>query len=96
MKKYEVKVSEHYEKTVMVQAKTLEQAREIVGLMFFSTDIIASKQEDFAYGEVSVKILNEQADDEEKNVLMEKMPEDCSLCEDLCPVCGTCTYDCEE
>ena len=87
MKKYDVTLTAHYQKTVSVYAESPEQAKEKTN---FTDD-------DFVCGEADITEQSEDSLDSAcENTLQEN--EDCSDCPYFCPVCGECMYedDCEE
>ena len=59
MKKFEVTLTGHYEKTISVYADSPEQAAEKVQIILFDTDFIDFSDEDFAYGEADIKEADE-------------------------------------
>lgn len=50
MKKFEVTLTGHYEKTISVYADSPEQAAEKVKIILFDTDLIDFSDEDFVCG----------------------------------------------
>lgn len=93
MKKYDVTLTGHYEKTISVYAESPEEAKEKTKIILFDTDLIQFSDEDFVCGEADITEENE--DDFEEN---EVTDEDCSGCPYFCPVCGECLYEdeCDE
>lgn len=94
MKKYDVTLTGHYEKTIAVYADSPEQAVEKVQVVLFDTDLIGFSEEDFAYGEADIKEADadgakeiDTPDEDEDECLK---CEDCSDCPYFCPVCGEC------
>ena len=102
MKKYDVTLIGHYEKTIAVYADSPEQAAEKVRIILCDTDLIDFSDDDFDYGEADIQEADEErtaenrADDEDEDECLKH--EDCSDCPYFCPVCGECMYedDCEE
>ena len=84
MKKYDVTLTAHYEKTISVCAESAEQAKAKTEIILFDTDLINFTDEDFICGEAKI---NESCEDE-----------CCSDCPYFCPVCGECMYEdeCDE
>lgn len=98
MKKYDVTLTGHYEKTISVYAESPEEAKEKTKIILFNTDLIQFSDEDFVCGEADITEENE-GDFEENEVTDEDMEdEDCSGCPYFCPVCGECLYEdeCDE
>lgn len=98
MKKYDVTLKGHYEKTISVYAESPEEAKEKTKIILFDTDLIQFFDEDFVYGEADITEENED-DFEENEVTDEDMEdEDYSACPYFCPVCGECLYEdeCDE
>lgn len=54
MKKYDVTLTAHYEKTISVCAESAEQAKEKTEMIMFDTDLINFTDDDFIYGEAKV------------------------------------------
>lgn len=94
MKKYDVTLTGHYEKTISVYADSTEQAAEKVQMILFDTDLIDFSDEDFAYGEADITEADEDgceerpAEDGDEDECLECG--DCSDCPYFCPVCGEC------
>ena len=82
MKKFEVTLTGHYEKTISVYAESPEQAAEKVQIVLFDTDLIDFSDEDFAYGEADIKEADEDGC--------------CSDRPYFCPMCGECMYEDED
>ena len=96
MKKFEVTLTGHYEKTISVYAESPEQAAEKVQIVLFDTDLIDFSDEDFAYGEADIKEAYEDGC-EEHSAEDEDMEDDCcSDCPYFCPMCGECMYEDED
>ena len=55
MKKYDVTLTGHYEKTISVYADSTEQAAEKVKTILFDTDLIEFSDEDFVCGEADIQ-----------------------------------------
>ena len=94
MKKYDVTLTAHYEKTVAVYADSPEQAKEKIETVLFDTDLIDFSDEDFVCGEA--KICGSCEDESCEDGDMEDGC--CSDCPYFCPVCGECVYEdeCDE
>lgn len=98
MKKYDVTLTGHYEKTISVYAESPEEAKEKTKTILFDTDLIQFSDEDFVCGEADITEENE-GDFEDNEFTDEDMEdEDCSGCPYFCPVCGECLYEdeCDE
>ena len=96
MKKFEVTLTGHYEKTISVYAESPEQAAEKVQIVLFDTDLIDFSDEDFAYGEADIKEADEDGR-EEHSAEDEDMEDDCcSDCPYFCPISGECMYEDED
>lgn len=98
MKKYDVTLTGHYEKTISVYAESPEEAKEKTKIILFDTDLIQFSDEDFVCGEADITEENE-GDFEDNEFTDEDMEdEDCSGCPYFCPVCGECLYEdeCDE
>jgi hypothetical protein len=54
LKKYDVTLTAHYEKTISVCAESAEQAKEKTEMIMFDTDLINFTDNDFIYGEAKV------------------------------------------
>ncbi len=101
MKKYDVTLTGHYEKTISVYADSTEQAAEKVKTILFDTDLIEFSDEDFVCGEADIQDADK--DGMGKNEVKtegedECLEQDCSDCPYFCPVCKECVYEdeCEE
>jgi hypothetical protein len=97
LKKYDVTLTAHYQKTVSVYAESPEQAKEKTKIILFDTDLINFTDDDFVCGEADITEQREDGlDGAGENTPQEN--EDCSDCPYFCPVCGECMYedDCEE
>ena len=100
MKKYDVTLTGHYEKTISVYANSPEQAAEKVKIVLFDTDLIEFSDEDFVCGEADIQDADEDgmkengADDEGEDECMEN--DDCSDCPYYCPMCGECMHEDED
>lgn len=96
MKKYDVTLTGHYEKTLSVYADTPEQAAEKVKIVLFDTDLVDFYDEDFVCGEADITDADENGceENESEDECMEN--EDCSDCPYFCPVCGECMYKDED
>ena len=97
MKKYDVTLTAHYEKTISVYAESPEQAKEKTQIILFDTDVIDFTDDDFVCGEANITELCEDSlCDNDNEELSEE--DGCSGCPYLCPVCGDCMCEdeCEE
>lgn len=97
MKKYDVTLTAHYQKTVSVYAESHERAKEKTKIILFDTDLINFTDDDFVCGEADITEHSEDGlDDTDEEELSEE--DDCSDCPYFCPVCGECLYEdeCEE
>ena len=97
MKKYDVTLTAHYEKTISVCAESAEQAKAKTEIILFDTDLISFADEDFVCGEAKI---NEACEDGAEDTAEEEANEDecCSDCPYFCPVCGECMCEdeCDE
>ena len=93
MKKYDVTLTAHYEKTISVCAESAEQAKAKTEIILFDTDLINFTDEDFICGEAKI---NESCEDGAEDTDEEEANED--ECPYFCPVCGECMYEdeCDE
>ncbi len=93
MKKYEVTLTAHYEKTISVYADSLEEAREKLKTVLFDTDLVNFSDADFVCGEadITAPLKNENKETDIKDECLEH--EECSGCPYYCPVCGECMYE---
>ena len=98
MKKYDVTLRGHYEKTISVYADSPEEAKKKTEIVLFDTDLIDFSDDDFVCGEANIteSLTNSCEDNEGKDECLEY--EDCSECPYFCPVCGECVYEdeCED
>ena len=86
MKKYDVTLTAHYQKTVSVYAESPEQAKEKTKIILFDTDLINFTDDDFVCGEADITEQREDGlDGVGENTPQEN--EDCSDCPYFCPVC---------
>ena len=78
MKKYDVTLTAHYQKTVSVYAESPEQAKEKTKIILFDTNLI-DFTDDFVCGEANITEQSEDGlDVAGENTLQEN--EDCSDC----------------
>ena len=92
MKKYDVTLRGHYEKTISVYADSPEEAKKKTEIVLFDTDLIDFTDDDFVCGEADITEQSEDGlDCAGENTLQEN--EDCSDCPYFCPVCGECMYE---
>ena len=90
MNKYEITLTAQYEKTVTVSAKTSAHAREKIEAIFFDTDLIDFKDEDFVCGGVDICDVTEcECCQNTPDPEDEPFPE-CADCCYACPKCGAC------
>ena len=98
MKKYDVTLRGHYEKTISVYADSPEEAKKKTEIVLFDTDLIDFSDEDFVCGEADITEPLEDGcgDDADEDAC--PAYEDCSDCPYFCPVCGECVYEdeCED
>ena len=93
MKKYDVTLTGHYEKTISVYADSPEQAAEKVKIILFDTDLIEFSDEDFVCGEADIQDVDKCNEDGcEENADKDEDMEDacCSDCPYYCPMCQEC------
>ena len=94
MKKYDVALTAHYEKTVTVYTDSPEQAKEKVETVLFDTDLIDFSDEDFVCGEAEICIPCEDESCKDEGCGDGDMEDGCcSDCPYFCPVCGECMYE---
>ena len=95
MKKYDVTLRGHYEKTISVYSDSPEEAKKKTEIVLFDTDLIDFSDDDFVCGEANIT-ENSCEDNEGEDECLEY--EDCSECPYFCPVCGECVYEdeCED
>ena len=78
MKKYDVTLTAHYQKTVSVYAESPEQAKEKTKIILFDTDLINFTDDDFVCGEADITEQSEDGlDGAGENTLQENT--DCSV-----------------
>ena len=97
MKKYDVTLTAHYQKTISVCAESAEQAKAKTEIILFDTDLINFTDDDFVCGEADITEHSEDGlDDTDEEELSEE--DNCLDCPYFCPVCGECLYEdeCEE
>ena len=88
MKKYDVTLTGHYEKSITVYAESPEQAAEKVRIILCDTDLIDFSDDDFDYGEADIQEADEErtaenrADDEDEDECLKH--EECSDCPYFC------------
>lgn len=97
MKKFDVTLTAHYEKTLSVYAESPEQAKEKIEIVLFDTDLVDFTDDDFICGEADII---ESCEDSLEDAVEDDACEDdcCSECPYFCPVCGECMYEdeCDE
>ena len=93
MKKYDVTLTAHYEKTISVYADSPEEAREKLKTVLFDTDLVSFSDEDFVCGEADITdpLKNEEKENEVEDGALED--DCCSGCPYYCHVCGECMYE---
>lgn len=91
MKKFDVTLTAHYEKTISVYADSPEQAKAKTEIVLFDTDLIDFSDEDFVCGEAAINECDEDGLEE----IQDDDEDECSDCECCCPICGNCMYACE-
>ncbi len=98
MKKFEVTLTGHYEKTISVYADSPEQAAEKVKIILFDTDLIDFSDEDFVCGGADIQDADEDGCEERAAEDGDMEDDCCSDCPYCCPVCGECMYEdeCED
>lgn len=100
MKKYDVTLIGHYEKTIAVYADSPEQAAEKVRIILCDTDLIDFSDDDFDYGEADIQEADEErtaenrADDEDEDECLKH--EEGSDSPYFCPMCGECRLEDED
>ena len=93
MKKYEITLTAHYEKTISVYADSLKEAREKLKTVLFDTDLVAFSEEDFVCGEADIEDAD-KTEAEGTGIEDECLEhEECSGCPYYCPMCGECMYE---
>lgn len=93
MKKFDVTLTGHYEKTISVYADSPEQAAEKVKIILFDTDLIDFSDEDFVCGEADIQDENEDGCEECAAEDGDIKDGCCSDCPYFCPMCGGCRYE---
>lgn len=93
MKKYDVTLTGHYEKTISVYADSPEQAAEKVKIILFDTDLIGFSDEDFVCGEANIEDADEGSCEECAAEDGDTEDGCCSGCPYFCSVCGECMYE---
>ena len=92
LKKQDVTLTAHYQKTGSVYEERHEQAKEKTKIILFDTDLINFTDDDFVCGEADITEQREDGlDGAGENTLQEN--EDCSDCPYFCPVCGEGMYE---
>ena len=89
MKKYDVTLTAHYEKTISVCAESAEQAKAKTESSVLETDISKFAEEDLVCGEAKI---NESCKDGGEGTAGEEANKDerCSDCPYFCHACGEC------
>lgn len=96
MKKYDVTLTGHYEKTIAVYAESPEQAAEKVRIILCDTDLIDFSDEDFDYGEADIQEADEDGCEEAEAEDEDMENGCCSDCPYFCPMCGECRLEDED
>ena len=97
MKKYDVTLTAHYEKTISVCAESAEQAKAKTEIILFDIDLINFADEDFVCGEADIAEADGDGEkeidtpDEDEDECLKH--EDCSECPYFCPMCGECRLE---
>ncbi|MDL2249641.1 hypothetical protein LJC51_03175 [Lachnospiraceae bacterium OttesenSCG-928-J05] len=96
MKKYDVTLRGHYEKTISIYADSPEEVKEKMEIILCDTDLIGFSDDDFVCGEADINEVSEDGgkETEAEDECFEN--EDCSDCPYFCPVCGECMYKDED
>ena len=99
MKKYDVTLTGHYEKSITVYAESPEQAKEKTKIILFDTDLINFTDDGFVCGEADIQDADKDGM-EENGVKTEGedecLEQDCSDCPYFCPMCGECRLEDED
>ena len=90
MKKYDVTLRGHYEKTISVYADSPEEAKKKTETVLFDTDLIDFTDDDFVCGEANITESLEDVCEENADEDGGLETEDCSDCPYYCSVCGEC------
>lgn len=96
MKKYDVTLTAHYEKTISVYADSPEDARKKVEIVLFDTNLIDFTDEDFTSGEADINEAGKDGGEEITSIDECLEHEDCSDCPYFCPMCGECRLEDED
>ena len=85
MKKYDVTLRGHYEKTISVYADSPEEAKKKTEIVLFDTDLIGFSDDDFVCGEADIteSLTDGCEDNEDEDGGLSY--EDCSECPYFCP-----------
>lgn len=87
MKKYEVTLRGHYEKTISVYADSPEDAKRKTEIVLFDTDVIDFSDDDFVSGEANIAEADKDCCEEIEAEDGMEMDACCRVCPYLCPVC---------
>ena len=90
MKKYDVTLTGHFEKTVSIYADSPEQAAEKLKIILFDTDLVRFSDGDFVCGEAEINAPLEDTG-EESEAEGEDFEDGCCL---GCPCFGTVCRGC--
>lgn len=96
MKKYDITLTGHYERTISIYADSPQDAKRKTEIVLFDTDLFNFTDEDFVRGEAAITDgdREELKEEETEKGCMEY--EECSDCPYFCPVCQECMYEGEE
>lgn len=86
MVNFDVTLKGHYEKTVTISGKSLEDAVANLHILLADPDLIGFSNEDFCYGEASFA-----GEDDEEDECLEY--EECTDCPHYCPLHKECRYE---
>ncbi len=92
MKKYDVTLTAHYEKTVSVYTDSPEEAKEKIKIVLFDTDLMNFSDDDFVCGEADITEQRRtgrygREDDDRKRKIAVR------AARYFCPVCGEWMYE---
>lgn len=98
MKKYDVTLRGHYEKTISVYADSPEEAKKKTEIVLFDTDLIDFSDKDFVCGEADITESLEDGCEGNADEDSGLENENCSECPYFCSVCQECMYEdeCED
>ena len=90
MKKYDVTLTGHFEKTVSIYADSPEQAAEKLKIILFDTDLVRFSDGDFVCGEAEISDPMEDAGEENESEGEDFEDGCCSECPCFRTVCKGC------